>query len=296
VTHQGPTGSDRTRRFYDQQGWAERDGKAVDLHMFGVREDGPIRIRLNRIHMRRVRTALQRAGAGLNLLECGCGGSPCRGLFDLCSRYSGIDFSTSGIQMARQGLKDMAIPCDLRKADACDLPFDDGMFDAVYSAHMIYHIPSPNAQVAALQQMVRVVRPGGVVVLITANPFPLLFPVRLLRRLVAATPVIGALAKRLRPEPPLPYRPMPLGWIRRRLGAHGSVELTSHGLPSTAFNHKVTEFRGPGRVLWRLLQWLDLTFPRGSAYLGNYVQATLVKSGAAGPATASITVRDGTVQ
>ena len=44
---------------------------------------------------------------------------------------------------------------------------------------MLYHIPDSAGQRSALHEMLRVVRPGGVLVLITANPRPLLFPIRL---------------------------------------------------------------------------------------------------------------------
>ena len=78
-----------------------------------------------------------------------------------------------------------------------------GTFDAVYSAHMIYHIDDIKAQEMALSDLMRVVRPGGIVVLITANPRPLLFPIRFLKRVVpqvgsrrsCKNPLTGAFAR-----------------------------------------------------------------------------------------------------
>ena len=90
------TGTEETKRFYDEKGWKEQDGKSVDLHLFGVKEDGPIRMELHRLHLNRVRSALSLAGTPLNLLECGCGGSPAREFLDLCARYTGVDFSDTG--------------------------------------------------------------------------------------------------------------------------------------------------------------------------------------------------------
>ena len=109
----------------------------------------------------------------------------------------------------------VSIPYELKQADVCHLPFNDNQFDAVYSAHMLYHIPDPGAQKLALQEMLRVIKPNGVLVLITANPRPLLFPVRFFMRLVANISWVRQIAKSLGRQSPLPYKPMPLGWLRR---------------------------------------------------------------------------------
>jgi SAM-dependent methyltransferase len=262
---------DQTRRFYNETGWKEHDGVSVDRALFGVKEDGPIRIELHRLHLDRLRSALSVAGAPLNLLECGCGGSPERAFLDLCARYTGVDFSDTGLDVARAAFADIRIPHEFLAADVCALPFEDGAFDAVYSAHMIYHIDDPSAQDTVLAELVRVVRPGGVVVLVTANPRPLLFPIRLARRLAADTPIVGKVLDRLRPAPELPYKPMRIGWMRRRLSRGGPVEVIAYSLPSTKFNQNVTEFKGLGNFLWRSIRYLDINFPKSSAYLGNYV-------------------------
>jgi ubiquinone/menaquinone biosynthesis C-methylase UbiE len=265
-------GTEQTRRFYDEEGWkTDHEAKPVDRNLFGVKENGPIRIELHSLHTGRVRRALAIAGPRLNLLECGCGGGPERAILDLCSRYTGVDFSTTGVELARSSFADVAIPHEFKVADACSLPFDDGAFDAVYCAHMIYHIEDPAAQEAALSELVRVVRPGGVVVVVAANPHPLAFPVRLVRRLAARTPIVGAVLNRFRAKPPLPYNPMPIAWMRRRLAQGGRVEVTAHRFESTAFNQNVNEVNGGGKLLWKGIRWLDTNYPRLSAYLGNYV-------------------------
>src|SRR5580698_3136435 len=100
------TGTEETQRFYNETGWQQQDGVLVDRHLFGVKEDGPIRVELHRLHEARIRAALSEAGTPLNLLECGCGGNPERNLLDLCSSYTGVDFSDTGIQAARLSFKD----------------------------------------------------------------------------------------------------------------------------------------------------------------------------------------------
>jgi SAM-dependent methyltransferase len=268
---------ERTKEFYEKVGWRKSGAEAIDRHLFGVKEDGPIRKQLYAVHVDRIRTALKQAGDSIRLLECGCGGNPHITVLDLCAEYWGADFSKAGLNVAAEQLKDAAIPCYPTLADACRLPFADNEFDAVCSARMIYHIADLADQKQALQEMLRVIRPNGVLVLITANPQPLLFPMRVVTRLLAEIPWVRQLAKSMGRKSPLPYRPATLSWLRRQLTPLGSVDVISHSVPTTLFYQQVTEFEGIGRQLWRLIRWLDLSFPRCSAYLGNYVQLTVVK-------------------
>jgi SAM-dependent methyltransferase len=265
------TGTEKTRKFYDETGWRTVAGVPVDHEYFGVKEDGPIRQELHSLHIDRIRTALAQGGSSLHLLECGCGGSPAHDFLDLCVRYTGVDFSQIGLRLARSTFSHEKVSREFLNADACALPFPDGVFDAVYSAHMIYHIDDEGAQEKAIAEMRRVVRPGGIVVIVTANPYPLAFPLRLAIRLAKSTPGLGALVHKIRPEPPLPYRPMPINWIRRQLIMSGQVEVFTYALPSTFFNQRVTEYRGLGRLLWKIVRWLDVSHPFLGAFLGNYV-------------------------
>jgi SAM-dependent methyltransferase len=278
------TGSLKSQRFYEQPGTKEQDGASMDLDLFGVKEDGPIRVELYRLHHDRSLSALSQAGSRLNLLECGCGGSPEMELLKLCSRYTGVDSSEIGLQSARAAFAGVDIPHDFRTAEVCALPFEDDSFDAAYSAQMIYHLEDLSAQEAALSELLRVVRPGGVVVIITANPRPLAFPMRLAKRMAADTPLFGSLLNRLRPKPFLPYRPMPIGWVRRQLERGGRVEVLAGGIPSTNFYQRVTEFKGVGKLLWNCVRWLDVNHPKLSAYLGNYVILSCKKPEQAGRA------------
>jgi ubiquinone/menaquinone biosynthesis C-methylase UbiE len=264
-------GTQETQRFYDEIGWKEEGGASIDRHLFGVKEDGPIRIELHRVHQHRIQSALSQAGAPLNLLECGCGGNPERQLLGLCKKYTGVDFSDTGIKMARVSFADVTIPHGFEAADVCALPFADGTFDAAYCAHMVYHIEDPIAQRAAIQELVRVVRPGGVVVLVAANPRPLAFPIRLARRLAADTPLLGPILNRFRSKSPLPYKPMPINWMRELLAPSGLVQISCADIPSNGFQQNVTEFKGIGKTLWKGIRWLDVNYPKLSAYLGNYV-------------------------
>ncbi|WDR07060.1 class I SAM-dependent methyltransferase [Devosia rhodophyticola] len=52
-----------------------------------------------------------------------------------------------------------------RTADVAALPFPDNSFDVVLACHMLYHVPDPQG---ALDEMIRVLRPGGTI-LVTTN-------------------------------------------------------------------------------------------------------------------------------
>jgi SAM-dependent methyltransferase len=207
-------GTTATRDFYDTVGWRQKGDALVDTCLFGW-SNGPIRQSLEAQRKQRVRHAV--GGPGLKLAELGCGGTPAIFLADCCKTYTAVDFSLTGLSEATAALKGTNVPFETIEADITDLPFDDGVFDVVYSAHAIYHIDTIDGQMTAFREAMRVVRPGGRAVFVLANPFPLLFPLRLIRRVLAITPGLNALLNRLRAKPPLPFLPMRLGWMKRQL-------------------------------------------------------------------------------
>ena len=264
-------GSEKTREFYDRVGWTKEDGILKDRLLFGARKAGPLKQSIHLARTERLVAAMAQLGAGIRMLECGCGGNPETAFLHLCKSYTGVDFSATGLGVAAEALSRTGIPFELKQADICKLPFAEGAFDAVYSAHAIYHIPDPEAQAAAYREALRVVRPGGMALFVMANPFPLAFPFRLLRRCLAVTPVLGKALDALRRKPPLPYLPMPLGWTRRILEEAGEVRITSYAMPSTWFAQNVSEQGWPGRMLWSWIGHAEERWPRLSAHLGNYV-------------------------
>ena len=270
-------GTDGTRAYYAERGWEEEDGEIVEGTLFGTKEDGPLRAAAYDASVERIRHALSLAGPPLRLLECGCGGYPETSLLDLCSHYTGIDFSEPGLAVAAKTLEDFDVEVDLRHGDICAMPFDDESFDAVYSAHVLYHVADEVNQQAAFEEIVRVLRPGGVAVLVVANPRPLLFPGRAVKRIIADTPQLAALANKIRTPAPIPFKPLTIGKMRGFLEPNGSVEVDTAGIPTVMFNQRVTEFKGIGRYAWRAISWLETKHPKRSARLGNYVQISFVK-------------------
>ena len=136
---------------------------------------------------------------------------------------------------------------------------------------MLYHIVDRAAQAAAISEMLRVLRPGGSLVIVTCNPRPILFPIRAIMRLVADTPVLSKLARKIKGPSPVPYNPSRLRWYKGQLSETAKVELFNGGIASTHFNQKVSEFSFIGRLAWRFLEYCDRVMPKASCYLGNYV-------------------------
>ena len=201
-------GTAATRDFYNRVGWRRQDGTLVDTLLFGWM-DSPIRRALEGQRKERLREMV--GGPGLRLAELGCGGSPAVFLTDLCATYTAVDFSSTGLSEAAAALKGTNVSFETIEADITDLPFEDNAFDVVYSAHTIYHIDTADGQAAAFQEAMRVVRPGGRAIFVLVNPFPLLFPYRLIRRMLAMTPGLNSVLNRLRAKPPLPLSAHALG-------------------------------------------------------------------------------------
>jgi len=82
----------------------------------------------------------------------------------------GVDRTPAMLQRARQRMRDVPHACyGLRLADATALPYPDDTFDAVFSTYLIDVLPS-QYQSPVLQEMRRVLRPAGRVVLVYLAP------------------------------------------------------------------------------------------------------------------------------
>jgi ubiquinone/menaquinone biosynthesis C-methylase UbiE len=271
-------GTEATKEFYDRTGWRRQDGVLIDTALFSAINAGPILQSMNRRREQLIGELI--GGPGLRLVECGCGGTPAVFLADRCESFTAVDFSSVGLSEAAAALVSTGVAFSTVEADMTQLPFGDGDFDAAYSAHAIYHIDNPDGQAAALSEIMRIVRPGGRAVFVLANPFPLLFPWRLLRRALAMTPVISMLLNSIRAKPLLRYLPMPLGWFRRQLTNWGDVQIRCYAMPSTWFDRKVSEDTKLTQWAWRALQWIEMNHPKAAARLGCYVIITVQRSAA----------------
>lgn len=104
---------------------------------------------------------------GGNYLEAGCGsGSVCKALPSEVS-VTGVDFSAIALKTASSNAP---ANCIFIRAGVENLPFEARTFDGVYSFEVLEHIIDPEI---AIREMVRVLKPGGFLLLSMPNRFSL---------------------------------------------------------------------------------------------------------------------------
>jgi SAM-dependent methyltransferase len=116
---------------------------------------------------------------GRPVLEIGLGyGTLTEALARMGAEYHGLDIAAGPVEMARHRLAGVlgARPEQVQQGSALELPFPDASFDLVASIGCLHHTGD---LFGAIQEVRRVLRPGGRLVLMVYNR-------RSLRRLVAA--------------------------------------------------------------------------------------------------------------
>ena len=79
---------------------------------------------------------------------------------ELGAEVSFIDISPRMVELARER------GVDARVGDVQELPFEDGTFDTVVAAWMLYHVPDIDR---GLAEIARVLRPGGALIAVTTS-------------------------------------------------------------------------------------------------------------------------------
>jgi SAM-dependent methyltransferase len=145
--------------------------------------------------------------AGQRVLDVACGtGVVAITAARAGARVSGLDLTPQLLERARENARLATVEIDLREGDAEQLPFDEAVFDVVLS--QFGHMFAPRPEVA-LNEMLRVLKPGGTIAFSTWPP----------ELFVGRT---FALIARYAPPPPPGVAPPPL-WgdpnvVRERLG------------------------------------------------------------------------------
>lgn len=104
------------------------------------------------------------------ILDVGMGSCACMALFLAMQGFevTGVDRSPHAVHKAwlRGARRRLKGSFEARRADATNLPFDTGVFDAVISFHSLHHMDKP---APAIREMFRVCRPGGMVLIADLN-------------------------------------------------------------------------------------------------------------------------------
>lgn len=105
---------------------------------------------------------------GMKVLDVGCGrGEILRHVTKLGARAYGIDYAEVAVKLSREATRDEAAPIGVYRTDAKRLPYPDNTFDRVLMFDVVEHL-FPWELNAALSDIQRVLKPGGMLVVHTA--------------------------------------------------------------------------------------------------------------------------------
>ena len=108
--------------------------------------------------------------AGMSVLDVGCGTGAHLDLYNrIGCKLFGIDSSVAMLQVARQRLGDRA---ELYFGDASAMPYPDRSFDLAMSSLVLHEMPQTTRS-AVLNEIKRVIKPDGRILLIDFHPGPI---------------------------------------------------------------------------------------------------------------------------
>jgi ubiquinone/menaquinone biosynthesis C-methylase UbiE len=228
-------------------------GRSLDSMIYTDRQEEALRL-----------AAQLELDPGSNVLEIGCGG----GLLTL--RLAGRGYNVTAVDRVRASLdlvRERAARSGLRKritasvGDVHSLDYRDGMFDLVFALGVIPWLHSPEI---ALNEIVRVLKPGGHAVITVDNRLrlnylldprfnPLVAPAReVIRRWLER---LGLRTASVRPSFPVMHSPGEFDLLLKCSGLKKSASLTVGFGPFTFLGKRVLP-DGLGKIFCRALQAL----------------------------------------
>lgn len=113
------------------------------------------------------------AARGRDVLEMGCGSGFASQLFaEAGARVTAVDLTDWAIDTTRQRMRAFGLDATVQQADGERLPFADASFDIVFSWGVIHHTTDMDQ---ALRELIRVLRPGGELVLMVYHRHSLFY-------------------------------------------------------------------------------------------------------------------------
>jgi SAM-dependent methyltransferase len=234
---------------------------------------GPLELLTTAPAAQLVRFARVRAGDGVLDVACGTGVVAVTAA-RLGARVTGLDLTPELLERARENASTAKVSIDFHEGDVETLPFDADEFDVVLSQFGHMFAPRPDV---AIDEMLRVLRPGGTIAFSTWPP-----------EMIVGR--VFALAASYAPSPPADVSPPPQ-WgdptiVRERLGNRVKdlrFERATMRIPVLSPQHQRTtaERIGPMRKLVEMLSAGDPArleaFRREyEAIVGDYIQDNVI--------------------
>jgi len=122
--------------------------------------------------------------AGLEVVEIGSG--PAHDSISFATRgahITALDCSRTGLAIAREIYQSLELPLATAIGDARKLPFADGQFDIAFNGGVLEHFTDEQLE-EVIDEMIRVVRPGGTVLAFCPNRYNIFYQTHL-RRIAA---------------------------------------------------------------------------------------------------------------
>jgi ubiquinone/menaquinone biosynthesis C-methylase UbiE len=179
---------DAVRAFWDEASCGERL-YLPDTTASGFRQHDSERYRLEPY----IETFAQFESAkGLRVLEIGIGlGADHQRFAEAGAELVGIDLTPRAIDRTRERFYALGLTSELKVGDAEKLDFESNCFDVVYSWGVVHHSPDTRA---AVNEIYRVLKPGGVAKVMVYNKYSLVGLMLWLRYALAAGRPLTSLA------------------------------------------------------------------------------------------------------
>jgi SAM-dependent methyltransferase len=264
----------KVRDFYDHYGWVVKAGVSGEQGLF--RDFSPPYYPYHdRVNARTLDCFADLTGS---LLIAGGGDLP-ETHVTIARKFAQttcLDISKVAIDIARDKLDQRG---EFIVGSILDIPKSRDHFDAVYCAHVIYHIDRDH-QEQAVRELVRVTRPGGRIVVIYFNPDSV--PSRIARA-KGKLPLIKYV-KRAKPQrrpgaagrPPLYYFAHPLSWWSRFADAC-ELKIKPWDVMSNGQEEVILLNDRMASVGYRLCSWFESRYPDSAARWWSYPLIVLTK-------------------
>ncbi|RJT26026.1 class I SAM-dependent methyltransferase [Mesorhizobium waimense] len=154
-------------QLFDSYRFNYREAVQGSIRFSGLKHDFFLMAKADLLRRIVVERGLRSVGKSVRALDVGCGvGALHPYLEGDFERLDGCDVSQESILRASQDNPSVAY----RACTAPNLPYDNGAFDLAFASCVVHHV-APATWLDFLQEMRRVVRPGGVACIIEHNPY-----------------------------------------------------------------------------------------------------------------------------